>query len=667
MLMILTSLPKVGARVAALTASLLLPGTALASGTVHATLVGDTDLNRPVHLAITLPLRDARGAAEFARRVSTPGDALYRHFLTPAQFAARFGASLSDYRLAAAWAKAHGLTPGEEYTAHHVLPVTGRAGDVAAAFGVHFSDYKDPAGHVFYKADAAPRIPSELTGKIDAVLGLHNVGTPVDFLSRLPKGAHLTGGGTSVGGAYGAADLRTAYSVPVQPPEKGGETVAVFEQGGFDPNDVAVYEAKNKLPATKVVARGVDGYGGGIDDPGVELEAVLDIDTIIGINPAVAKIIVYEVGYDEAFAVGLVDSYAAIASDDKAQTISISYGVDEAQQDPNEIQAENTGLAVLVSQGQAVFASAGDNGAYGREGNGLNAPDPGSQPNLTGVGGTTLFTGTEEAYLNEITWNELGSRGFATGGGVSSVWPIPAYQAPGGTGTSVASANGGSVTNRNTPDVAAVGDPFTGVAVYSALNGGWVVGLGGTSLSSPLFAGVESIANATSKVLGFGPIGFANPTLYKVATGATLTFFDFHDIADGSNGDALVYGIPGYFAGYGFDDVTGWGTPVGNDLALDLAAQPALSQSSPPPAVNGLKSKSTSTSVEVIYAKASGASGYAVEGFNLSTGGSYTTVTTGDHATFTGLTPNTVYGFQVLSLSATGYTYSLPLYVTTPK
>jgi subtilase family serine protease len=661
--------PRKATAAAILAATMLLPATALASGTVAAPkLLGATSPTRQISLAIALPSRDPAGAAAFAAHVSKPGDKLFRHYLTPEQFAAKFGASISDYRVAAAWAKANGLTPGEEYTAHTILPVTGAAGDVARALGVTFHDYQDAAGHIFYKADSAPHVPAELAGRISTVLGLHNEGHASDDLERLPKGTKLTGGGSSVGGAYGAADLRTIYGVPPAPALVKGEVAGVFEQGGITPSDITVYETQNKLPNVPVHARGVNGYGGGVDDPGVELEAVLDIDMLIAINPALDRVIVYEVGEDVAFDVGLVDAYSAVASDNKIQTFSISYGLDEAQQDPTEIQAENTVLTQLVAQGIATFASAGDQGAYGREGNGLNAPDPGSQPELTAVGGTTLFTGTKQSYLNEVTWNELGSRGFATGGGVSSVWPIPSYQVN-SSGTSVAAANGGSSTYRNVPDVAAVADPFTGVAVYPALNGGWVVGLGGTSLSSPLFAGVQTIANASSKILGFGKIGFANPTLYKVAQGASLTFFDFHDVVDGSNGDAEVYGVPGFFAGYGYDNVTGWGTPVTSDLALDEAVQPALSESNPPAAPTGLSNTETSTSITIKWSKVAGATGFVAENFNLYSGGESITLTKAGTttATFTGLTPNTEYGLQVLSISPGGYTYSLPLYVITPK
>jgi kumamolisin len=652
----------------AIAAALTLPATALAAVRISSdgrtalpktvTLVGPTLGTTSITVAMILPSRDPARLQSFIARVSQPGDPLFHHYLTPAEFALRFGASQADYKQLVTWATAHGLTPGEEYSAHTVLTLTGSVKAFQSAFGVTFTDYKDAKGNTFYNAKKSPSVPAWMNGKVTSIIGLNSMDRFVPLVRRLPAGVSPSGAGTGVGGAYAAADLRTAYSVSPAPIGVPREVTAVFEQGGFDPNDVATYLAANGLATVPVVARGVNGYGGGIDDPNVELEAVLDIDMIIGINPAAGKVVVYEDGQDP-FPVALVASFAAMASDDKAQTISVSYGVDEAQQASADIQAENTALQQEAAQGQTVFVSAGDQGAYGREGNALNAPDPGSQPLVTSVGGTTLFTGPGEQYLNEITWNELGSRGFATGGGVSAVWPIPTWQVF--NGTSVAVANGGSSTNRNVPDIAAVGDPFTGVAVYSALNGGWIQ-IGGTSVSSPIWAGYASIVNAVSKAFGLGQIGFANPGLYDLGE----NYFAYNDIVDGNNGDAPLYGIPGFSANYGYDNVSGWGTPS-SFTASNWALLPTFGNTNPPPAPNGLKAKPTSASVKLTWSAAAGATGYLVEGINLATFGSTPNLfAVKTNATYGGLTPNTQYEFEVFSVSAGGTTASVPIYITTP-
>lgn len=146
------------------------------------------------------------------------------------------------------------------------------------------------------------------------------------------------------------------------------------------------------------------------------------------------------------------------------------------------MQAENSELTQLAAQGITVLASSGDLGAYGNTGSNqfpatLNVNDPSSQPLVTSVGGTSLTTGPQQSYVGETVWNDLASSEGATGGGVSFFWQLPLWQQE----YADTSYNGGSTTHRNLSNVSAVGDPQTGVAVYSQINGGWVE-VGGTSV-----------------------------------------------------------------------------------------------------------------------------------------------------------------------------------------
>ncbi len=628
---------------------------ALPSNVTHAVKLGRTAATQQISVTITLPSRDAAGAAAFATGVSTPGNPLFRQYLTPAQFAAKFGAKPADYATVKAWAKAQGLTPGEVFAARTVLPVTGSAAAIEAAFGVQLNNYKDATGRIFYQADAAPVLPAAISGLVSGVVGLSSSLHFEPTLRRLPAGLHPSGG-TGPDGAFFAADLRALYLIPGAPPLPRNETVALFEQGGFDPNDIKTYLAANKLAKVPVRPRSVDGYGTGIDDPGIELEAVLDIDMVIGIHPSIGQVVVYEDGSD-SFDVAMVDGLAAMASDDTAQTISISYGVDEAEQDAATMQAENAALIQLAAQGQSVFVSAGDGGAYGREGNGLNAPDPGSQPFVVSVGGTTAFSSNTQQLYGEEAWNDLGRGAGATGGGVSTVWPIPAYQVV--NGVSVAVTNGGSATNRNVPDVAAVANPLTGVAVYSALSGGWLT-VGGTSASAPIWASYYSILDAASRLLGYGQLGFANPSLYLYGS-----YGLFNDVLDGSNGNTNLFGVAGFNAGYGYDNTTGWGSMLGGFLEDELILAPATGAGPAP--VIGMAAKAKATSVLLQWTAVPGVVGYLAQGAtyngNVPSGNEITTHTS---VVFQGLSPNTAYTFMVYSISSTGYTIGTPLTFTTP-
>ena len=345
----------------------------------------------------------------------------------------------------------------------------------------------------------------------------------------------------------------------------------------------------------------MNGYGGGIDNPQIELEAVIDIDMIIGLNPAVQEVLVYEDG-DDPYSVALLDALADVASDDVAQTMSISYGIDEVQAGDKLIKAEGQLFTQLAAEGVTVFVSSGDQGAYGRTGSGLNAPDIGAQPLVTSVGGTTLFTGTHAAYADEEVWNLLATGRGATGGGVSSYWPLPTWQA-----ASEVTANGGSSTNRNFPDVAAVANPETGVAVYSAMYGGWVQA-GGTSVSAPIWAGFVSALNSARQTAGLGKLGFFNPMLYTIGN---MKDGWFHDILDGNNGDAALYGIPGYSAGTYYDNCTGWGSIYGSGFAQALLLTPTK-KGKAPGSFGGLSGTAQSTTAKLTWATSQGATGYLI-------------------------------------------------------
>jgi subtilase family serine protease len=646
--------------------ALLLCTTALAAAPAPV-LLGATESGQSITLALTLPSRDPQGAKAFVDHVTTPGDPLYRHFLSPAQYAARFGANPADYAAAVAWARSEGLTVGEQYTAGTVLPVTGLVTNLQRLFAVTFKNYRDPiSGRVFYAADGEATLPASVTAKVNGVTGLSCASHFVPLVQRAPAGVARTEAGTEPGGTYLASDLRKAYSISPQDSSAKKQTVAVFEQGGFDPNDVAKYVTRNNLPNVPVAARSVDGYGTGIDNADVELEAVLDIDMLIGINPALARIIVYEDGVD-SFQVALLDSLSAMASDNVVKTISISYGQDETLQGAAAINAENTVLTQMAAQGQAVFVSSGDSGAYGNGSLPLNVFDPASQPYVTGVGGTSLTTAKKQAYDGEVVWNDLATGYGATGGGVSTVWPIPDYQIY--LGNSLALHNGGSGTYRNVPDIAAVGDPLTGVAVYSKLNGGWL-SVGGTSVGAPIWAGFYSLANAASEGLGFGSLGFANPILYAVDEPITRVIFNlpFHDITQGTNGDPSSGRPAGYTAGQYYDNTTGLGSPKGGELAADLALLPTMAQTSPPPPPKGLSAVVTPTTAALKWTGDKSDAGYFVFAANYYTGETINVAIQKKlSASLTGLVPGNTYVYSVSAISSGGFTTSAADIFTLPK
>jgi len=410
---------------------------------------------------------------------------------------------------------------------------------------------------------------------------------------------------------------------------------------------------------------------------GDQVEAVLDVDMIAAINPQVKEIQLYAAPGANSisqFSTDLVDVFDAVgtaASNPGGPSIlSVSYGLDEIQialggGDPD---AEAAALEALALEGVTVFVSAGDQGAYGRTGlenspATLNAPDPGSQIFVTSVGGTTLFTYSQQQYLGEEVWNDLGLGDGATGGGVSDLWPNPEigfFQ-----GTDLVEFNGGDGSARNVPDVAALADPLTGVGIYLKSQGGRIQ-IGGTSASAPMWAGYMSIVNAAGQFLGVGNVGYFNPLLYFTGT----NFYTNNDaipaglglwypVLDGTNGNFNLYGVAGYGAGQYYNNCCGLGSLFG-PYAYQLLSAAFTSSSSLDP--TNLKAKPGTTTAKITWTPVSGASGYGIyvdrvtpvgnpiTGYDL-TANAKALVTKKASITLTGLTSGDYYGVFVTTVA----------------
>jgi subtilase family serine protease len=656
----------------------------------RSTLVAPVDGNKQIGVVLALPSSDPAGLAAFVKHVSTPGDPLFRQYITPQQFAQKFGGNEADYTALKNWAAANGMVISQESMTRTNLTVRGSVSQFQTLFKTQLHTYQATDGQTFYSASIKPTIPSEIASKISGVIGL-TAGKPLAQQSRIAKvlGENPqvksdamradTAGGTGPGGTYSCTDLRTIYGIPTWGILEKGMTVAVFEQGYYRPSDVKKYFEKFGIGQhTEQTAISVDQSP--IDlEPAVEGEACLDIDMLVGMNPHIAEVKVFIDDYQyDPFPVAMVDTFQAIADDGTPQIVSVSYGLDEGYFGSDAENAEDTTLQQLAAEGITVFASSGDRGAFGDGANYYyNAPynvaDPCSDPYVTGVGGTSLFTGPHDSYENEITWNELPDDG-ATGGGISSFWSIPDYQGSTFEGQSF-SFNGGSSTDRNVPDVAAVADPLTGVGIYVKDGGGWIQ-IGGTSLACPVWAGYVSTINAALNWSGLGNIGFFNPTLYgalstDIGLGATNYLFD---IQSGTNGDmSYPYGYPGFTAGIGADNCTGAGSIIGGVFAISVLTS-GNQPGTPPGPLTVAVPKVTSTSIKATWSAASATKGY-VAGVFLRFGGfpsplvqAYLLPPDVNSVTFRNLTltPDTQYVVQVFGYNASGESWNNVL-VTAPK
>jgi subtilase family serine protease len=513
----------------------------------QAQAIGAPDAARVMHATVTLAPRDPAGLAAFAQQVSTPGSADYHHFLTSSQFAARFGPSDAQVAMVRRALAAKGLQLGALAPNRLSLQVSAPSATMARAFAVTLNSYRLPDGRTGVAPTQAPAVAPAIAGVVQGVIGLNTLAVPAPVALRharphagatAPQAnaasvapcASATSAGASFGaytpdqlaGAYGFDSLYSAGD------QGAGTSVAIYELEPFLASDISTYQSCMGTDVS-VANTAVDGGAGRGAGQG---EAALDIEDVLGLAPG-ASIHVYS-GPNSA--AGAFDTYARIVSDDTSKVISTSWGLCEPAEGSAAAQSENTLFQEAASQGQSIYAAAGDAGADDcRDGSGRAVDDPASQPDVTGVGGTSLPSADDPA--GQTVWNDGAGQG-AGGGGVSTLWPTPSYQSP---------VNGGAM--REVPDISADADEDTGYVVF--FDGSWGA-IGGTSAAAPLWAAFTALADSSASCSA-GPVGLANPALY----GAPAA--DFTDITSGNN---TYDGVSGFAAGAGYDLASGLGTPT---------------------------------------------------------------------------------------------------------
>jgi hypothetical protein len=308
---------------------------------------------------------------------------------------------------------------------------------------------------------------------------------------------------------------------------------------GYSSADITAFVASSgvtSVPLRNVLLDGFSGTPGTGPVSGGDEEVTLDIEMAMSMAPGLREIVVFE-GTNPASTLHAMATELPLS-----MQLSSSWGFSS---DDNQRQA----LGQFAAQGQTYFDASGDSGAF--------KSDPGDNtddPFTTLVGGTMLtLSGKGAAYQSETTWP-------GSSGGILGNVPIPGFQV----GVSMAT-NGGSTTNRNAPDVAAVA---SGVEIIYQGKAAFV---GGTSVAAPLWAGFTALINQQAALNSVGALGFANPVLYAIGETPAVYGASFNDIADGSNNGT-------FSAVAGYDLATGWGSPscgLINQLASPTPTVPA--------------------------------------------------------------------------------------------
>ena len=498
-----------------------------------------------LHLAIGLPLRNREVLTNLLAAIYNPASPEFHHYLTPAQFTARFGPTPADYQSVLHFARSNGLAILATHDNRMLVDVQGAAADVECAFHVRLQTYRHPTEpRNFFAPDTEPTVEARLP--VQYVSGLNNFSRPHPLVHLHPPGTAKPLDGSAPGGPYLGTDLVNAY-LPGCPLRGTGQSVGLLEFEGYYASDITNYENLINLTnnAPELINVAVDGGPTFTDANGIA-EASLDIEMVLAMAPGVSNIFVYEAPQEIA---GWVNLLNRMADDNLAGSLSCSWFTGSA--DPTAEQV----FEQMMAQGQSFFCASGDQDAYTGE-----IPFPLDNPNVTVVGGTSLTT-TNGTYASEAVWNW--GDGHGSGGGVSVGRSIPVWQ----TGLN-AGSNGVSATRRNVPDVALTADN-----IYILYDNGIDATAAGTSCAAPLWAGIIALANQQAAQFGRPPVGFVNPALYALARGSSYPSI-FHDIVVGDNTSSAS--PANFFAAAGYDLCTGLGTPNGTNLINALASPDGL-------------------------------------------------------------------------------------------
>ena len=546
--------------------------------------LGAVPASQTLDLSVVLPPQNEVGLEALLAGQVDSSSPDFHHWLTPSEFRTQFGPDPRSTDAVTAWLRSDGLSPS---VSGYQVKVSAPAASVENAFGTSFERYALPGGHRGYIASSSPLVPSNLaSGQITSVLGLN---TATAFSPELTPGPSLESphaehpdadgfspcaGATNEasqgyytfdqeGADYGIGSLLSAGDTGT------GVTVALFELGQSSASDITTYRQCFGL-ANAFAVQGVDG-GATSGTNGTE-EANLDVEQAMTQAPG-ARVVSYEGPNTNT---GAFDVWNAIVSADTSQVVSTSWGICEPDAESGGSQGAYTTLFEEASaQGQSVFAASGDSGSEGclasDDSTTTQVTYPASDPYVTAVGGTTMFS---DSATDQTAWNVCASdesiscadpsgvTGTGAGGGGLSRYEPPQSSQPVVLHWPVAQSCGTHC--REVPDISA----NAGVGMVFYANGGFMVA-GGTSFAAPFLGGL--VADADS---GCGRLGLLTPLIYAFyAEGSYGSAF-----ADVTTGNTDLSGSNGgdWGATSGYDAATGVGTPYAAGLTC-----PAVSSVTP--------------------------------------------------------------------------------------
>lgn len=502
---------------------------------------GSVDLSEIVSL--TIRVRSVGDPMDLVQRAHELGRTpiAERRYLTHAELAEQYGAAETDLDEISQFASRHDLVVVRRSALERAVVVKAPLRALIAAFHADVGMYHHSTG-AYRGRRGELAVPRELGNIVTGVFGFD---TRRRHRTRHPSGGRAAGPGAHSGVI--ATEYAARYRFPTESNgvklDGAGQTIALIELGGgYRPNDLQTFFSSAGVAMPQITAVSVDQAANAPSTAeSADAEVMMDIEIAGVVAPGASLAVYFGPNSDKGF----LDALSAAVHDTahKPGVISISWGAPEASADRQGIDAFHEICAAAANLGVTVCAAAGDHGCADRgpddwDGK-IHVDHPACDELVLGCGGTQIDGGVDVVWNDGMPFDRSGG-GWATGGGISQVFGVPAYQQ----GMKLPEPLQGGKPGRGVPDIAMA------ATNYFMRVDGMEGAAGGTSAVAPLMAGlIVRLNQAKAKNLGF-----INPLLYKNPSMLT-------DVTKGTN--ALMHGPPGYHACDGWDACTGLGTPDG--------------------------------------------------------------------------------------------------------
>jgi subtilase family serine protease len=435
------------------------------------------DATAVLTLNLGLAVRNSADLDARIRAASTPGDPGYGHYLTNAEYRARYAPTDAQVAAVRTWLTSQGARVTSVSPDNLIVGVRATTATAERAFRVSLHDYRQ-GNRTLYANDVAPSVPAD--SSVRWVTGLDDFATLHHFADTAVGPAFRAGG-------YFPSDFRKAYGVSSVPLSPSGvtndETIGLTLWGApLLQSDLTHFAGDTSTPALVINQAGANGInfipcstascnpaGSQDGDTGSWDETALDVESAHGIAPGAH--LKYWLGTTSVQGGQLLPDVAAVeqavnaaANDSSLKVVSNSWGFGADVSDPTM----DTSLQHAAAVGTTFYFSTGDSAAISY---------PATSPYVVAVGGTSLNLDGSANYVGESAWSGSGS-------GCSGLFARPVWQ--------VGVGNAATCGGRAEPDVAADADPATGAYVFVGASASQI---GGTSLAAPLWAGMTAVWN----------------------------------------------------------------------------------------------------------------------------------------------------------------------------